>query len=93
MYKWTTALRDGLIQCELEEMPGTFAEDDQEGMARYMIASMTALMSIPLNSTLEPTGDEVEEDGDVEPAPTWAWIDQLVQFYYPNHTLVDGIVY
>lgn len=91
-YTWTSELRDALIKCELEEMPNTFADDDQEGMARYMIASMTALTSIPLNSIVEPTGDEVEADGDVEPAPTWEWVDQLMQFYYGNHTLVNGYV-
>jgi len=87
-YRWTPALRDALIGCEFKEMPGTFGVDDYEDMARYVIASMTALTSIPLNSTLEPTGDEVEVDGDVEPAPTWEWVDQLVQYYYGNSPTV-----
>lgn len=79
---WTARLRDELIKCELKEMPSTFAKDDREGVARYLIASMTALTSIPLGSDLEVSDEEV--DGDVEPAPTGDWVDQLLQFYYGN---------
>ena len=79
---WTARLRDALIKCELGEMPDTFADDDQESAARYLIASMTTLTSIPLGSDLEVSDEEV--DGDVEPAPTGDWVDQLIQYHYGN---------
>lgn len=88
-YTWTPALRDALIELEVQNIVTSFVPADVEAP---MIASMTALASIPLNSTLEPTGDEVEDDGDLEPAPTWAWVNQLIQFYYGNHTLIDNYV-
>lgn len=82
MIHYTARLRDALIKCEVKEMPNTFAQDDQEGVARYLIASLTALTSIPLGSDLEVSDEEV--DGDVPIGPTGDWVDQLVQYYYGN---------
>jgi hypothetical protein len=93
-YRWTAALRDALIEAELGEQLYAYDGDrDPEDEAKaYLTASMIALASIPLNSTLTPTEAELAAaiacDGDVVPGPTWAWIDQLVQFYYGNSPTV-----
>lgn len=86
MYRWTPALRDALISAELREQLYAYNSDNDPNndTTTYLVRSMTMLASIPLNSIVQPTGDEVEVDGDVEPAPTWEWVAQLVSFYYGN---------
>lgn len=94
-YRWTPALRDALIAAELKEVLYAYSSDDagsDENGVGYLTRSMIALASIPLDSTLEPTEAElaaaVAQDGDCEVGPTWAWVDQLVQFYYGNSPTV-----
>lgn len=84
MYRWTVALRDALIEAEVDNIVLSFTPDD---VPEHMTRSMVALASIPIGGELVPTGDEVERDEDVKPAPTWEWVNQLVQFYYGNGPL------
>ena len=86
MYRWTVALRDALISAELREQLYAYNSDNDpdDATTKYLIRSMSTLASIPIGGELKPTGDEVEVDGDVEPAPTWEWVAQLVAFYYGN---------
>jgi hypothetical protein len=77
MIRWTTELRDQLIEAEISEHLGDDDDDNRDRLTRSIIA----LASIDVGTELTIDVDDTELDDDVPPGPNGNYVWMLLSFH------------